>query len=252
MTGTGQDLSSFSMLDLFHSEVETQAAILNDKLLALENNSDATKELESLMRAAHSIKGAARIVQLDAAVKVAHVMEDVFVVAQAGSVALGADKIDVLLQGVDWLRNISQVSATEIENWLIEHQDGIETLVTAISTLGQPSSETQQQPAKIKGELHPPQIQELARDTTALAKNPLPVVEEKPVHVQAAPQETQNIDRVVRVSAENLNRLMGLAGESLVTANRLQPFADSLLQLRSRQVELSNLLEKLQDELRVV
>jgi two-component system sensor histidine kinase and response regulator WspE len=52
-------------------------------------------------------------------------------------------------------------------------------------------------------------------------------------------------DRVVRVSAENLNRIMGLAGESLVEANWLQPFADSFTALRYRQLELSRLLETL-------
>ena len=50
-------------------------------------------------------------------------------------------------------------------------------------------------------------------------------------------------DRVVRVTAENLNRIMGLAGESLVEANWLQPFADSFTALKSRQLELARLLE---------
>ena len=36
------------------------------------------------MRAAHSLKGAARIVGLDAAVRVAHAMEDCLVAAQKG------------------------------------------------------------------------------------------------------------------------------------------------------------------------
>ncbi|MGL6284320.1 MAG: hybrid sensor histidine kinase/response regulator, partial [Microcoleaceae cyanobacterium] len=56
-------------------------------------------------------------------------------------------------------------------------------------------------------------------------------------------------DRVVRVSAENLNRIMGLAGESLVEANWLQPFADSFTALRYRQLELSRLLETLYTDL---
>jgi two-component system sensor histidine kinase and response regulator WspE len=42
---------------------------------------------------------------------------------------------------------------------------------------------------------------------------------------------------------------MGLAGESLVEANWLQPFADSLLKLKKSQVELSDILEKLHESL---
>jgi len=79
---SNQDMSNFSMMDLFRMEAETQVAILNENILALENNPNSPAELESLMRAAHSLKGAARIVGLDAAVRIAHVMEDCFVAAQ--------------------------------------------------------------------------------------------------------------------------------------------------------------------------
>ncbi|HAO12732.1 MAG TPA: hypothetical protein DCQ51_16565, partial [Planktothrix sp. UBA8407] len=54
------------MLDLFRLEVEAQANILNQGLLALESQPKSPKVLESLMRAAHSVKGAARIVAVDA------------------------------------------------------------------------------------------------------------------------------------------------------------------------------------------
>ena len=75
------DLSSFSMLDLFKAEAETQKAVLNRGLLELEKGTATPAQLEALMRAAHSLKGAARIVGLDAAVRVAHAMEDAFVTA---------------------------------------------------------------------------------------------------------------------------------------------------------------------------
>ena len=45
-------------------------------LLALEQQPQAAEHLEACMRAGHSLKGAARIVGLETAVKVAHVMED--------------------------------------------------------------------------------------------------------------------------------------------------------------------------------
>jgi two-component system sensor histidine kinase and response regulator WspE len=42
----------------------------------------------------------------------------------------------------------------------------------------------------------------------------------------------QEKDRFVRVSADNLNRLMGLAGKSLLEAKALEPFADSMVSLK--------------------
>jgi two-component system sensor histidine kinase and response regulator WspE len=97
----GKDLSHFSMLDLFRMEVESQAGILNNSLLALERNAEPAEALEALMRAAHSIKGAARLVDLDTVVNLAHVMEECFVTAQATAITFTADQIDILLQGID-------------------------------------------------------------------------------------------------------------------------------------------------------
>ncbi len=50
------------------------------------------------MRAAHSLKGAARIVGVNAAVRVAHAMEDCLVAAQHGKVEILPHHIDILLQ----------------------------------------------------------------------------------------------------------------------------------------------------------
>jgi chemotaxis protein histidine kinase CheA len=52
------------MMELFRLEVEAQATILTNGLLALETQPQSAQELEALMRAAHSVKGAARIVGL--------------------------------------------------------------------------------------------------------------------------------------------------------------------------------------------
>ena len=54
------DFSDMSMLDLFRVGVDNQKSVLNDKLLALESDPGDPDTLEALMRAAHSIKGAAR------------------------------------------------------------------------------------------------------------------------------------------------------------------------------------------------
>jgi two-component system, chemotaxis family, sensor histidine kinase and response regulator WspE len=53
----------------------------------------------------------------------------------------------------------------------------------------------------------------------------------------------------VRVSAENLNRIMGLAGESLIEANWLQPHADSMMTLKQRLMGLARTLEQLEERM---
>ena len=56
------DLSGFSMLELFRLEAESQTAVLSAGVLAIEELERSPQTVESMMRAAHSLKGAARIV----------------------------------------------------------------------------------------------------------------------------------------------------------------------------------------------
>jgi two-component system sensor histidine kinase and response regulator WspE len=53
-------------------------------------------------------------------------------------------------------------------------------------------------------------------------------------------------DRGIKVAAQTLNRLMGLAGESLVQSRWFEPFSESLLDLKRRHSEINDLLESLQ------
>lgn len=261
------DLSNFSMLDLFRMEVETQAASLNANLLALETQLAATpfssSHLESLMRAAHSIKGAARIVQIEPAVQVAHVMEDCFVAAQNSSITLTSDHIDILLQGVDLLLHIAQVPETDAQQWLAEQQADVDTVVAAISTLleqEKPITEADEQKSaslplpfleeEATANFHQDFISSQNNADTSISTPPTPPEQKKPPQEEVEKEvTTAKTNRGVRVSRENLNRLMGLAGESLVGVNWLLPFGDSLQKIRRCQGELVKDLEKLQESL---
>ncbi len=257
------DLSHLSMLDLFAMEVETQAALLNENLLTLENHTKSRKELEALMRAAHSIKGAARIVQLDAGVKIAHAMEDYFVAAQENRTTILENHIDILLSGVDLLLSIGKVKEAELEGWMQEHQPEIartEREIQAIASSGNQvttepvTAPDSASPALVLSPPEPPptSILSLKPGEPPPAKPLTPFPETTPPEsgvAQSFSESSSSGDRVVRLSAENLNRLMGLAGESLIEANWLQPFADSLLKLKKHQTQLSKTLEKLGDSL---
>ena len=51
------DLSGFSMMDLFRMEAEERLAVLSQGLVALEGTGARAEVIEPLMRAAHSLKG---------------------------------------------------------------------------------------------------------------------------------------------------------------------------------------------------
>ncbi|QKQ26289.1 Hpt domain-containing protein [Candidatus Reidiella endopervernicosa] len=86
-----------------HGPMHTSFPVRWPPGLALEQTPGSAEDLESMMRAAHSIKGAARMVGVDAAVGVAHVMEDLFVAAQQGQLLLATEHVDELLKSVDLL-----------------------------------------------------------------------------------------------------------------------------------------------------
>ena len=100
-----------ALLELFRAEMDTHIPVLSQGLLALEKGQAGQKDVEAMMRAAHSIKGAARIVGIEAAVRVAHVMEDCFAAAQGRRIDLSSAAVDVLLQGVDVLQRICSPQA---------------------------------------------------------------------------------------------------------------------------------------------
>jgi two-component system, chemotaxis family, sensor histidine kinase and response regulator WspE len=223
---SGEDLSSFSMHDLFRIEVDNQSKILTAGLLSLERDSQASDELEVLMRAAHSLKGAARIVDLGAAVRIAHAMEDCFVAAQRGSVILGQKQIDLLLGGVDLLVKISQTPESAAAQWENEQKEKIDPFVASLGGF----------------------LEGLDEESFPEAESPPPPVEKAP-----GPERNDvgapNVDRVLRVTADHLNRLLGLAGESLVESRRLGPFADSLLRLKRQHSALLKMLDALRETL---
>src|SRR5437867_3540738 len=138
MSSNADDLSHLSLLELFRVEAENQTAALTAGLLELERQPEVRSQkseaqppasglrppasvLESLMRAAHSLKGAARIANLPPAVRVAHAMEDAFVAAQQGHVSLSRPHMDLLLHGVDILAQISKCDEAGLAAWEKEH-----------------------------------------------------------------------------------------------------------------------------------
>ena len=238
-----------AMLDLFQAEVETHVAVLNDGLLALENNPGATDQLEALMRAAHSIKGGARIVGLDAAVKVAHAMEDCFVAAQKGAVSLGSEQIDILLRIVDILINIAESIHDGETDWLSRHSEEIDHLMAAMTAIIHGDAPIPVSPVKEPLVQDPVPIVPMDSESEfSLAKTEdlKPVPKETTEKSPALPKSGE-LDRTVRVTATKIERLMGQAGEVVVGAGWLPTFSESLLELKRNHLELLTLLEGLQD-----
>ncbi|MCS6866557.1 MAG: hybrid sensor histidine kinase/response regulator [Gemmataceae bacterium] len=131
-----------AMFELFREEVRAHADTLAAGLITLDPHSPDPALLESLMRAAHSIKGAARIVGIDAAVRLAHVMEDALVAAQAGSIRLTAEDIDDLLQGTDRLAQLATLTSQTVAQWETDNAAAVEQLEPRFRAMAQGTQRT--------------------------------------------------------------------------------------------------------------
>jgi two-component system sensor histidine kinase and response regulator WspE len=180
-----QNPGSLSMQELFRVEAENQTTVLTSGLLALERTAATVEQLERLMRAAHSLKGAARIVNLSPAVQVAHAMEDCFVAAQQDRIELGQPHIDVLLRGVDWLTEISKQDEASVAAWQGKRGPEMELWLQAIHAL-----------TPVQNSLVPAGVEVQPAPEAGLVK--------PPDSLPAPAPKTEEADRFLRLTAENL------------------------------------------------
>lgn len=205
-------LSDFSMIELFQSEVEAQSAALTQGLLELERDPARADTLERLMRSAHSLKGAARLVGLREIGRIAHQMEELFIAAQRGELRIAADGADQVLRAIDLIKRIArrgEAGAGELANDVAEMLRALDAVRQALP-IPEPAARSAAAPA--------PQA---------------------PVAVEP--------DRGVRVNADRLTRLLGLASELVVDSHRSHQHVQELLQVKRRLAELVHTLDALRD-----
>lgn len=208
----GQNLSSPSpeknLLELFKNEIETQVKTLSEGLLDFHHHKNDLKRLEPLMRAAHSLKGAAKVFSFEPIVQLAHAMEDCFLAAQAEKIVIDEALAEIFFEVLDALGNLAQVATVDLKLKLSNEK---EHYLYFTHTIHEFISKHVQEEGKT---IHQG---------------------ERSLHI-AGKEEKESVqkyhDRVLRLTAQHLNRLMGLAAESMVETKWLQPFCDSLQRLK--------------------
>ncbi|EJN21371.1 hybrid sensor histidine kinase/response regulator [Pseudomonas sp. GM80] len=227
---TPEQMRDASLLELFSLEAEAQTQVLSAGLLALERNPTQADQLESCMRAAHSLKGAARIVGIDSGVSVAHVMEDCLVSAQEGRLLLRPEHIDALLQGADLLMRIATPGSAP-------QPSDIETYVALMGRLLDPSAP----PVPVAA----PLMAELQLEAPPASSIDVPVEPSEQPPSRKGKRTTEGGERVLRVTAERLNSLLDLSSKSLVETQRLKPHLATMQRLKRMQNNGLRALENL-------
>jgi len=210
---------------LFQAESEEHLRILEDGLLALESEPSNKALLEGVFRAAHSLKGNARMLGLREVEVAAHTFEETLGAVRRGQVTLTAEAVDGLCRNIDGLRR-SVIEAV--------------TGVTPVLPFNPPPPTIAVPPEPTPEVIEGPSAAEPVRSEPAA----LSIVPPQTWHVTAAPTNdggarsappmppspavdtnrdspgTFKID-TIRVEPEKLDRLMTIAGELTVTTSRV-------------------------------
>jgi len=108
---SSQDLSNFSMLDLFRQEVESQTQVLDRRSARPGSRSGGRGSAGSLHAGSPFPEGCRTDRRYRGRRAADPLMEECFVAAQRGQIRLGRDAIDRLLQAVDLLTAVAQTQS---------------------------------------------------------------------------------------------------------------------------------------------
>jgi len=235
MKGTNlQTLDNVPLLELFRMEVESQAAVVTNGLLALESGADKAGSLRAVMRSTHSIKGAARIVNRPTAARVAHAMEDCLVAAQSGAIVTTKAHIDILLRAMDLLSLIAAVPEDSLPQWEQENLAVVDDIVARLANQRDEPAAREEQKSNESSRREEPSISPAET-----------VVAEKGI----LPGAATSTDQALRITPENLNRLLSLAGEALIASRWLHEFEVEMLRLKRAHSQLNQTTEQLRSAL---
>jgi two-component system sensor histidine kinase and response regulator WspE len=236
-----------ALADLFRIEVEEGTGVLSSGLILLEQDPRSAEDWEAVLRAAHSIKGAARILGLSSFERLVHVLEDQLLAARESSGGLAAGQVDLMLEAIDAMKSTGRaldtagagVEALEARCRALAEALADGTAIPAPAPEPPAPAPVLPKPAERKRHISivPPPATPAA--STSLGPGP------RVARPSAAPRAGQ---RVLRVAAQSIDRLMGLAGESLVEARRVATLSKVLDRVRRRQGALLDALSALETE----
>lgn len=107
-------------LSVFMDEVQEHLHTLNTSLLALENDPTNAGLLETIFRAAHTLKGASATMGFNKMSNITHAMEDLLTRIRNGDIAVSSEIVNIMFECFDLLEALAQGIASG-------HEEDIET-----------------------------------------------------------------------------------------------------------------------------
>jgi len=205
------------LMTTFQGELQEHLSTLNKGLLALEKNpapDERANLLSEVFRAAHSIKGAARAVNLKDIETMAHRSEDFLAKIRNGNLCFTPEHFDALLKTVDAISNAmtAHLRGEQIpDHFMTTVLDRLDDTSSSCSSAVMPSN-SNPSPA-----------------TPTAAASPEPAIGQPPIDPSAI-----QTDETIRVRTAKLDALMDGLGELLVMQMRMEKLLAQTKALQER------------------
>jgi two-component system sensor histidine kinase and response regulator WspE len=224
-----------SLIAMFADEIRSRLPAIDEALNGLATDSSPRERLDSLMTSIDSVRAAARIVNLDVAIRLADAIDQVVLALQEKELPVTTDAEAVLKRGRDELAMMAKAPPSALERHIEREAPRLEMLIGLLDDLRQDQSGIFTAPTTM-----------IMRSTTPATATPAGTkTTQVSAPVDAGPARLAASDRFVRVATGNLDRLLGLAGETLVEARTIGDFVIQLDRIRAQQTSLGDMLSRL-------
>jgi two-component system chemotaxis sensor kinase CheA len=200
----------------FSAEAEEHLQKLNDGVLQLERGETDADLIAEILRAAHTLKGSARMMGFKDINQVAHKLEDLFLEIKEGRVQATEAMCDLIFQALDTMDTCRRAIVDGREDE-IEVQEVVDLLERAAQ--GEPLPEIAPQPAPRPEEPQPkPEPPPPPAQTPVSAHIPSP-----PAEPQVPARKPSSVpEERIRVSAAKLDKTIRLTGEVIANQKRAE------------------------------
>jgi len=254
MTEFEFDLSEF--VDLFIDESRQHLRSLNEGMLTLEQTPGDVESLESVFRAAHTLKGMAATMGYESITTISHALEDVLHDARARPLDVIPTALPLVFRAIDAIEGLVDAVAAG------ESLDGdVSSLLDALHAFPADGAPDIPPGARVEdpGLADAPALIDVAASEgggqsgvvvgeTGVAPEEAPMVEAVPDSAATAPQVRFGLSPLVRIDVRRLDRLLDIVTEMVIHRSylsRLQTRFDSA-ELDEAFATLEQLLAQLQ------
>lgn len=230
-----------SLFEIFKMESTEHVQTLNRLLLDLEKSPTDLEIIDEIMRTAHTLKGASRIVNNTDIQSIAHGMESLFVRFKENKMKVNSDYIDLMFEALDSITSIVEaLSSAKSHNvdiinlaQRLKIAEAGETVITKNKAKEKTSCESQS-----TGQEKIPEKDRRQNDNQAS------LVERKIIADKVLAQK-QSGEQTVRVDITRLDKLLNLCGELYVASVRLDNQREGIREILQSFIELSGSMDRL-------